>query len=114
MIVYGIKSCDTVKKTTDWLKSKNKAFEFHDYKAQGISKEALQNWISQIGWEPLVNKKGTTWRDLDDATKKSITDANSAIALMMEKTSVIKRPVIENNGKVLAVGFNEAEYAGKI
>jgi arsenate reductase len=110
MIVYGIKNCNTVKTALDWLRKNKVEFEFHDYKAKGVAREKLNSWISQIGWEKLVNKKGTTWRQLDDETKSKVADETSAIRLMMEKTSVIKRPLLEQDEKVLALGFDEKEY----
>jgi arsenate reductase len=114
MIVYGIKNCDTVKKSTEWLKNHNVAFEFHDYKSKGITEDKLREWTRQVSWEILVNKKGTTWKKLDDAVKNSVVDDASAIELMRSHTSLIKRPVIEDNGKIVAVGFNEKEYAEKL
>ncbi|MEI9921816.1 MAG: ArsC family reductase [Bacteroidota bacterium] len=110
MILYGIKNCNTVKSAIDWLKKHNVDFEFHDYKAKGITASKLKEWSSQIGWESLVNKRGTTWRQLDEATQKKVTNEKAAIDLMIEKTSVIKRPLIEDKGKVVALGFDEAEY----
>lgn|SRR5690606_1677750 len=110
MIVYGIKNCNTVKLALDWLKKKKIEFEFHDYKTKGITEAKLKAWCKQVGWESLVNKRGTTWRKLDEATQKKITSEKVAIALMLEKTSVIKRPLIEEDGKVLALGFDEAVY----
>ena len=110
MTVYGIKNCNTVKSALDWLKKNNIEFDFHDYKSKGITKEKLKEWSRQVGWESLVNKRGTTWRQLDESTQAKITSENAAIALMMEKTSVIKRPLIEDNGKVVALGFDEAAY----
>jgi arsenate reductase (glutaredoxin) len=107
MIVYGIKNCDSVKKTTTWLTANNVSFEFHDYKTKGISKEKLQEWVNQVGFEILVNKKGTTWKQLDETVKASVIDGSSAIMVMSEKTSVIKRPVIEADGKVIIVGYDE-------
>lgn len=108
MIVYGIKNCDTVKKTTTWLKENNIEFEFHDYKTKGISKDILTNWTNQISWEILVNKKGTTWKKLPPEIQNSITDTKSAIELMANHTSLIKRPVIEIDNKILAVGFDKS------
>jgi arsenate reductase (glutaredoxin) len=108
--VYGIKNCDTVKKATDWLKKNKIDFEFHDYKTQGISTDKLKDWCNQTGWEKLVNKKGSTFRQLDEETKSKITNETAAISLMTEKTSVIKRPVIEKNGKFLVLGFDPKEY----
>jgi arsenate reductase len=110
MILYGIKNCNTVKSAIDWLKAKKVEFEFHDYKTKGISDEKLKSWSKQVGWESLVNKRGTTWRQLDEAEQSRIVNEASAIALMKEKTSVIKRPLIEKDGKVLTLGFNEDEY----
>lgn len=109
MKVYGIKNCNTVKKSLDWLKNNDSGFEFHDYKKLGISKGKLQEWSKELGWEKLLNKKGTTWRTLTADQQQKITDEKSAIELMIEKPSVIKRPVIESNGKLI-VGFDEAEY----
>src|SRR6187551_1783670 len=111
MIVYGIKNCNTVKSALDWLKKKKIEYEFHDYKAKGISEAKLKSWSKQVGWESLVNKRGTTWRQLDEAVQKKVTNEASAIALMQEKTSVIKRPLIEEDGKVLALGFDEQQYS---
>ncbi|MBX2966932.1 MAG: ArsC family reductase [Cyclobacteriaceae bacterium] len=113
MIVYGIKNCNTVKSALDWLKKKKVEFEFHDYKSKGITEAKLKAWSKQVGWESLVNKRGTTWRQLGEVTQKKITTEKAAIALMLEKTSVIKRPLIEKNGKVLVLGFDEGEYKSK-
>jgi arsenate reductase (glutaredoxin) len=110
MTVYGIKNCNTVKSALDWLKKKNIPFEFHDYKAKGITDAKLKNWSQQVGWESLVNKRGTTWRQLDEAIQNKITGESAAIALMKDKTSVIKRPLIEIDGKVAALGFDESAY----
>ena len=109
MKLYGIPNCNTVKKAIDWLKANNISFEFHDYKKLGISREKLQQWTAGVGWEKLVNKKGTTWRTLSTDEQTAIKNEKTAIALMMDKNSVIKRPVIET-GKQLLVGFVEAEY----
>lgn len=109
-IVYGIKNCNTVKKALDWLQKHNVEFAFHDYKTKGIDPSKLKNWSGQIGWEKLVNKKGTTWRQLDEKIQNKITTEKAALALMQEKTSVIKRPLIERRNKVVALGFDEAEY----
>lgn len=110
MKVYGIKNCNTVKSALDWLKKNKVDFEFHDYKSQGITASKLKEWSGQVGWESLVNKRGTTWRQLDEAIQKKVTNEKSAIDLMTEKTSVIKRPLIEDKGKVVALGFDETVY----
>lgn len=114
MTVYGIKNCNTVKSALDWLKKHNVEYEFHDYKAKGITDAKLKSWIKQIGWESLVNKRGTTWRQLDEKVQANVKDESSAIALMIEKTSVIKRPLIEKDGKVVTLGFDEKEYGSKL
>ncbi|MBL7874481.1 MAG: ArsC family reductase [Cyclobacteriaceae bacterium] len=114
MIVYGIKNCNTVKSALDWLKKHKVEFEFHDYKKLGITKAKLADWSKQAGWASLVNKRGTTWRQLDEAVQKKVTSEKAAIDLMMEKTSVIKRPLIENKGKVILLGFDEIEYGKKL
>lgn len=113
MIIYGIKNCNTVKAALGWLKKKKVNYDFHDYKAKGITEAKLKAWSKQVGWESLVNKRGTTWRKLDEAVQRKITNEKAAIALMMEKTSVIKRPLIEKDGKVLALGFDEEDYQRK-
>lgn len=111
LLVYGIPNCNTVKKARTWLEEQGAPFAFHDYKKQGVPAERLDDWIKQVGWEVLVNRQGTTWRQLDEATKAGVVDAASAKALMLKQASVIKRPVIEQGGKVLAVGFDEKKAA---
>lgn len=113
MKVYGITNCNTVKKGIEWLKQNKLEFEFHDYKKKGISREKLADWIKTFGWENLINKKGTTWRKLSPEEQQKVVDADSAIALMMEKPSVIKRPIIETEGKLL-IGFDEEEYKSNL
>lgn len=110
--LYGIKNCNTVKKALDYLGDRKVPYIFHDYKKSGITKKKLTAWAAQIGWEPLINKKGTTWRALDDETKNSITNKSAAFDLAIAKTSVIKRPLIELDGKVIALGFDKETYDG--
>lgn len=109
-IVYGIKNCNTVKKSLAYLHEHKIPYQFHDYKKEGISKEKLKGWAAQVGWEKLVNKKGTTWRILDESIKNGITSESKAITLMIGKTSVIKRPLIEKENKVIVLGFDEMEF----
>ncbi len=109
MVVYGIRNCSTVKSALDWLKKNRVTFEFYDLK-KGITSEKLGVWSKQVGWETLVNKKGTTWRQLEEKVRLTITNEVRAIKLMQEKTSLIKRPVLEQDGKVLAVGFEVSIY----
>jgi hypothetical protein len=108
--VYAIPNCNTVKKALDWLKANKVAYEFHDYKKLGITATQLTAWSKQIGWETLMNKKGATWRQLPKEVQETITTQKAAISLMMEKTSIIRRPLIEEEGKILVLGFDETEY----
>ena len=109
MKVYGIKNCDTVKKAITWLDSKGINYEFHDFKKLGVGADKLKEWSERVGWERLVNKKGLTWKKLEPETQASINSEDSAIQLMQEKTSIIKRPVIEKDDTVL-VGFDTKEF----
>lgn len=110
LTLYGIPNCNTVKKAMDWLKKNEIEFQFHDYKKKGISEAKLKEWIKQIGWGKLVNKRGNTWKGLDETLQHSIVNEAAAIDLMINKTSVIKRPLIEADNKVAALGFDEKEY----
>ena len=107
--VYGIPNCDTTKKVLSWLKENKIAFTFHDYKLEGISKAKLEAWCKKTGWETVFNKRSTTWRELSEAEQKKVIDQTTAIKIMMQHNSIIKRPVIEYD-KVLLVGFSEEEY----
>lgn len=110
MQLFGIPNCSTVKKARDWLTSHDLSYEFHDFKKQGVSTELLNSWLAQMPWEKLVNRSGMTWRNLSDAEKSAVIDAASALNLMLEKSSVIKRPLLVNDGKIISVGFSEAIY----
>ena len=113
MDIYGIPNCSTVKKARTWLEQHSIAYQFHDFKKNGVSVEQLSTWAQQTGWEKLLNRQGMTWRQLSDDTKASITTPEAAFALMVEKTSVIKRPILIHQGQIL-VGFNEAEYTAAL
>jgi Spx/MgsR family transcriptional regulator len=108
IMVYGIPNCDTTKKALTLLKKNKIAFTFHDYKQEGISKTKLEAWCKKLGWETIFNKRSTTWRELSEVEQKKVTDQNTAIKIMMENNSIIKRPVIEI-GEKLITGFNETE-----
>jgi len=111
MKIYGIKNCDTMKKALKWLDQAAVAYEFHDYKKAGISPELADQFIANIELDTLINKRGTTYRQLDDATKAAISggDKAAAKAVMLDNPSVIKRPVLERNGEYL-LGFKAEEY----
>jgi Spx/MgsR family transcriptional regulator len=110
MRLYGIPNCGTVKKARAWLDGHGASYEFHDYKKQPITESTLKDWLKQIGWQRLLKKTGPTWSQLPDEVKAGIKDDESALALMLEKPNVIKRPVLEHKGRVLATGFNQKEY----
>ncbi|MEO6149836.1 MAG: Spx/MgsR family RNA polymerase-binding regulatory protein [Mucilaginibacter sp.] len=112
MKVYGIPNCNTVKKALDWLKANNVAYEFHDFKKLGVTAEKLQEWDAKAGYEKFLNKQGLTWKQLDPAVKDSIKTKADALTLLQQKTSMIKRPVIEDNG-FLFFGFDEEVYREK-
>ena len=106
--IYGIANCDTMKKARKWLETNGVDYEFHDYKKSGAPEKELNLWVKKLGWDALLNRRGTTWRKLDETTKNNIDEA-SAIKVMLENPSIIKRPVLEA-GRTILVGFNEAEY----
>ncbi len=108
--IYGIKACDTMKKARAWLDTHGIAYTFHDYKTQGVSREALMQWAAIVGWETLLNRAGTTFRKLPDADKEGLTEAK-ALKLMLAQPSMIKRPVLEAGGGKLIVGFKPETYA---
>ncbi len=106
--LYGIPNCDTIKKARKWLNDNNLDYTFHDYKKLGVPEKELKHWVKKLGWEVLLNKRGTTWRKLDDATKEKINES-LAIKIMQENASIIKRPVLVKD-KTILVGFNADEY----
>lgn len=106
LIVYGIKNCNTVKSALSWLNERKIAYAFHDFKTAGVTDAKLKQWCAQTDWTTLVNKRGTTWRQLAPAVQEKVTSRSAAIALMKEKPTVIKRPVIESGDKIATVGFD--------
>ncbi|WP_202304007.1 ArsC family reductase [Dryocola clanedunensis] len=108
--LYGIKNCDTIKKARRWLESNGVEYQFHDYRADGLNAELLNSFIAELGWQALLNTRGTTWRKLDEARRESITDAASAAALMSEMPAIIKRPLLCAPGQPMLLGFNETNY----
>ena len=108
--VYGIPNCDTVKKARAWLTTQGVAYVFHDFKKQGVPADELEAWVQGVGWEALVNRKGTTWRKLDPAAQALVTDAATAKRLMTMEPSVIKRPVVTWGANRTTVGFDAAQW----
>jgi len=107
--IHGIKNCDTMKKARAWLDAQGVVHGFHDYKAAGVTREMLEGWAKQVGWEVLLNRAGTTFRALPEADKANLTE-QKAIALMLAQPSMIKRPVLDADGDLL-VGFKPELYA---
>jgi arsenate reductase len=107
--IYGIKNCDTMKKAFTWLDGHGVAYDFHDYKKAGVTTAQLALWCQVAGWEAVLNRAGTTFRKLDDADKKALTQ-DKAIALMIEQPSMIKRPVLDADG-TFEIGFKPERYA---
>jgi arsenate reductase (glutaredoxin) len=110
--IYGIKNCDTMKKARAWLDSHGVAYDFHDYKTAGIATDKLKQWSDLLGWEVLLNRSGTTFRKLPDADKDGL-DESKALALMLAQPSMIKRPVLDLDGR-LVVGFKPEIYASEV
>lgn len=106
--LYGIKNCDTVKKARAWLEQQGIDYTFHDYKTAGIDRAHLEQWCREHGWEKLLNRAGTTFRQLDEAQKADL-DQKKAIELMLAQPSMIKRPVLDSGGRTL-VGFKPESY----
>jgi len=113
MKVYGIVNCNTVKAARAWLDKRKLVYEFVDFKKTPPPRELLEKWCAAFGWERVLNRRGTTWRLLPPAAQAKVKDEKSAIALMLDKPSIIKRPIVEE-GKLRLIGFDEAEYAKKL
>lgn len=108
--LYGIKNCDTIKKARRWLDEQQVEYRFHDYRADGLDRALLESFIAELGWEPLLNTRGTTWRKLDEATRATINNADAAAALMVEMPAIVKRPLLCAPGKPMLLGFSESSY----
>ncbi|RPF71648.1 ArsC family reductase [Aurantiacibacter spongiae] len=108
--LYGIPNCDTVRKARRWLEGEGLDYAFHDLKREGVEREALERWADECGWEVLLNRRGTTFRRLDDDAKADI-DRAKAIDLMLDHPTLIKRPVMEREGdRHILVGFAQSEW----
>ncbi len=108
MILYGISNCDTIKKAKKWLSDQMVAFQFHDFRKDGLEAEQLKIWIDALGWEVLLNKRGTTWRKLDKSDQTDL-DVEKACSLMLKHPALIKRPVLVAADEII-VGFKPEEY----
>jgi len=114
IIVYGIANCDSVKKARAWLAEHTLDYSFQDFKKHGVPADLLPGWLAAVGWQTLVNRKGTTWRQLDEATRVAVVDDASAMALMRLQASVIKRPVVVWVDGSTSVGFDADLFAERL
>jgi len=110
VVVYGIPNCDSVKKARAWLAARGTGHVFHDFRKAGLPADRLDAWIAAAGWERVLNRKGTTWRRLDDSQRAAVVDAASARAAMLSEPSLVKRPVIEWGDGRITVGFDPAGW----
>ncbi|MGR3810724.1 Spx/MgsR family RNA polymerase-binding regulatory protein [Jiulongibacter sp. NS-SX5] len=108
--VYGIKNCNTMKKAFTWLDENGVSYDFHDYKKVGIDDAKIEEWMSQTEPSKLINNRGMTFRKFSDEMKANFGDAAVAKEMMLENQSVIKRPIIEKDGKIVLFGFKDEEY----
>ncbi|MHA4742235.1 ArsC family reductase [Dyadobacter sp. MSC1_007] len=114
LTVYGIPNCDTIKKARTWLDKHQIAYRFHDYRKDGITTEKINGWFKELPWDKVLNKASTTWKELPDEQKATVTDEASAANLLISHSSAIKRPLIEDaSGKAVSIGFSEKLYEEK-
>ncbi|HMR19487.1 MAG TPA: arsenate reductase [Sphingobacterium sp.] len=111
--VYGIKNCNTVKKALDWLNNNGVNFAFHDFKREPATRAQLEGWEQHVGWEALVNKRGTSWRKLSTEEQVAVTDSDSAYTVLLANNSMIKRPIITLEDSII-LGFDEELYKSKL
>lgn len=110
--LYGIPNCDTMKKARRWLENQGLEYRFHDYKKEGVDEEKLRQWVARLGWETLLNRRGMMWRKLPEELRARMDEA-TALQVMQETPSIIKRPVLEQ-GELLLVGYKEADWAERL
>ncbi|MBN6032108.1 ArsC family reductase [Pantoea ananatis] len=113
-VMFGIKNCDTIKKARRYLEAAGVDYRFHDYRADGLTDDQLQQFIDVLGYQDLLNTRGTTWRKLPEAEREAITDAASAKALMLAQPAIIKRPVLRAPDGSLLLGFSESLYQNRL
>mgnify|MGYP003626683345 FL=1 len=110
--IFGIKNCDTMKKAFRWLDANNIAYTFHDYKKEGLDEATAKAWVDKLGWENVINKRGTTWRKLEEETKNTM-DNENAVHIMISQSSIIKRPLLKVDDSII-LGFNIDEYTQRL
>ena len=108
-VVYGIETCDQVRKARSWLRAQDVPFRFHDFRADGLSQALLERWMGHLPWDALVNRRSTTWRQIDATRRASVVDQTSAIDLLLANPTLVRRPVLESGDRIL-IGFSEPTY----
>lgn len=108
LTLYGINNCDTVRKAKKWLNSHQIEFQFHDFRKDGLEQKQVETWVNKLGWEVVLNKRGTTWRQLSSNETDQLNNSK-AVSLLLKHPTLIKRPVLEGTG-ILSVGFTESRY----
>ncbi|WOA50726.1 ArsC family reductase [Dickeya solani] len=110
IVLYGIKNCDTIKKARRWLEDHQIDYRFHDYRVDGLEGERLQSFIDNMGWQPLLNTRGTTWRRLEEGYRNTIDNEAAAKAVMLEQPALIKRPLLVTEDEKNLLGFSDDSY----
>ncbi|MFK8256914.1 ArsC family reductase [Erwinia sp. AnSW2-5] len=110
LTMYGIKNCDTIKKARKYLESQGVNYQFHDYRADGLDEALLQRFIDTLGWQALLNTRGTTWRKLEESERNAVDNPATALTLMLAQPAIIKRPLLCAPDGSMLLGFSEATY----
>ena len=110
MILYGISNCDTVKKAKNWLETHNIDYQFHDFRKQGLDANTINQWLQSVSWDKILNKRSTSWRNLDPSIQQTVNEKN-IVDLLIENPTLIKRPVMDVNDTI-TLGFNSDTYQG--
>jgi len=110
MILYGINNCDTVKKAKNWLETHNINYQFHDFRKQGLDANTINRWLQSVSWDKILNKRSTSWRNLDPSIQQTVNETN-IVDLLIENPTLIKRPVMDVNDTI-TLGFNSDTYQG--
>jgi len=108
-VVYGIETCDQVRKARNWLRAQDVAFRFHDFRVDGLPQPLLERWMGHLPWDALINRRSTTWRQIDATRRASVVDQTSAIDLLLANPTLVRRPVLERGDRIL-IGFSEPTY----
>lgn len=108
-VVYGIETCDQVRKARAWLRARQVPFRFHDFRTQGLDAQMMARWTTRLPWDALLNRRGLAWRQLEAARRATVVDQSSAVELMLAQPMLVKRPVLDAGDRIV-VGFSEPVY----